>query len=468
VALPGGDGKLEVPSPHEEVHMSATREVKFKLLAVAASALTVSLTFAGCGGGGREAPPAPPWTGTKQLGVAGAYTEAIGVAVDASGNVYVAGNTEGGLDGNTLKGTSDYFFTKYDSSGTRLFTRQTGTAGPVIAARGVAVDAAGSVYVVGFTEGGLDGNNLTGTSDFFLTKYDSSGTRLFTRQTGTTGRSADGHCVAIDANGNMYVAGYTDGGLDGNSLTGATDFFLAKYSSSGTKLYTRQMGTAGAFTIANGVAADASGNVYVAGYTEGGLDGNTITGRSDLFLTKYDSMGTKVRTKQLGAVGARTMASGVAVDASGAVYVAGFTRGGLDGNTLSGIRDFFLTKYDSSGTKLYTRQTGSTGSETAATGVAVDASGAVYVAGYTYGGLDGNTLTGLDDFFVTKYDPSGTKVRTKQLGAVGVNTNATGVAVDSSGAVYVAGYTYGGLDGNTLTGLDDFFVTKYDPAGNRQ
>jgi hypothetical protein len=98
----------------------------------------------------------------------------------------------------------------------------------------------------------------------------------------------------------------------------------------------------------------------------------------------------------------------------------------------------------------------------------VDSGGNVYVTGYTNGGLDGNTLTGAYDFFLTKYDSSGNKVFTKQLGVAGAETYATGVAVDSGDDVYVTGYTNGGLDGNTLTGAYDFFLTKYDSSGNKQ
>jgi hypothetical protein len=211
---------------------------------------------------------------------------------------------------------------------------------------------------------------------------------------------------------------------------------------------------------------DASGNVYVTGWTSGGLDGNTITGMADFFLTKYDSSGNKEWTKQLGVASATTEATGVAVDASGNVYVTGWTSGGLDGNTITGTTDFFLTKYDSSGNKVWTKQLGGAGTE--ATGVAVDASGNVYVTGWTLGGLDGNTIMGFEDFFLTKYDSSGNKVWTKQLGVASATTEATSVAVDASGNVYVTGWTSGGLDGNTITGMADFFLTKYDSSGNKQ
>ena len=74
---------------------------------------------------------------------------------------------------------------------------------------------------------------------------------------------------------------------------------MFKYNSSGTKQWTKQLGTSST-DLANGVATDSSGNVYVVGYTYGELDGNTNTGASDIFVVKYNSSGTKQWTKQLG------------------------------------------------------------------------------------------------------------------------------------------------------------------------
>jgi hypothetical protein len=107
------------------------------------------------------------------------------------------------------------------------------------------------------------------------------------------GAGTYGYSVVSDASGNVYVAGATAGGLDGNVLTGTNDYFVTKYNSSGIKQGTRQMGVAGVDTWGNSVATDASGNVYVAGQTYGALDGNTLTGTSDFFVTKYDSSGIK-------------------------------------------------------------------------------------------------------------------------------------------------------------------------------
>ena len=147
--------------------------------------------------------------------------------------------------------------------------------------------------------------------------------------------------VATDSSGNVYVTGGTKGGLDGNTSAGNTDLFVVKYNSSGTKQWTKQLGSSGRDS-ANGVATDSSGNVYVTGGTKGGLDGNTNTGASDIFVVKYNSSGTKQWTKQLGS-SSRDYDYGVATDSSRNVYVSGDTYGGLDNNTNAG--------YNSSGTK---------------------------------------------------------------------------------------------------------------------
>jgi len=222
-------------------------------------------------------------------------------------------------------------------------------------ANGVVTDSSGNVYVTGGTKGGLDGNTSAGNTDLFVLKYNSSGTKQWTKQLGSSGRDS-ANAIAIDSSGNLYVAGITYGGLDWNTNSGANDLFVVKYNSSGTKQWTEQLGTPSS-DAANAVATDSSGNVYVAGVTYGVL-GDKNRGNSDLFVVKYNSSGTKQWTKQLGTSSTDT-ANGVATDSSGNVYVAGGTYGGLDGNTSAGVNDLFVVKYNSSGTKQWTRQLGS-------------------------------------------------------------------------------------------------------------
>ena len=108
---------------------------------------------------------------------------------------------------------------------------------------------------------------------------------------GTTGVDS-GLDVTTDSSGNIYVTGYTRGGLDGNTNSGNEDIFLVKYDSSGTKQWTKQLGTSEE-ERGYGVTKDTSDNIYVTGSTGGDLDGNTNSGETDIFLVKYDSSGTK-------------------------------------------------------------------------------------------------------------------------------------------------------------------------------
>ena len=153
---------------------------------------------------------APAWT--QQVGD-GTYDEAYGVAVDARGNVLVVGYTDGVLPGQKSAGESDAFVRKYDPNGKELWTRQFGSTGDD-EALGVAVDARGNVLMVGWTEGTLPGQRSAGKRDVFVRKYDPAGRELWTRQFGS--RDSDwASGVAVDAHGNVLVVGWTEGALPG-------------------------------------------------------------------------------------------------------------------------------------------------------------------------------------------------------------------------------------------------------------
>ena len=216
--------------------------------------------------------------------------------------------------------------------------------------------------MTGFTRGGLDGNTNLGSSDIFLIKYNSSGTKIWTKQLGTS-KHEDAYQVTTDSTGHIYMTGYTAGDLYGNTSSGGKDIFLIKFNSSGTKIWTKQLGTSKGEEGFE-VTIDSSDNIYVTGVTYGGLDGNTNSGKSDIFLVKYNSSGTKQWTKQLG-TSSKDIGLGLTTDSTGHIYMTGTTEGGLDGNANSGgircyrrasCKDIFLVKYNSSGIKQWTKQ----------------------------------------------------------------------------------------------------------------
>ena len=314
-------------------------------------------------------------------------------------------------------------------------------------------DSSGNVYVTGQTGSDLDGQTGVGVGDFFVMKYDSEGAKQWTRLHGSDySDTATG--ITSDSSGNVYVTGYTEGSIDNHTNAGQNDLFVVKYDSSGAKQWTKQLGTA-SNDIASGIATDSSGNVYVTGNTDGALDNNTSAGLDDLFVVKYDSGGAKQWIKQLG-TSSEDRTHGIATDSSGNVYVTGSTRGALDGSNVGG-HDLFVVKYDSGGAKQWTKQLG-TSSWDFAYGIATDSSGNVYVTGSTWGDLDGSNA-GYADLFVVKYDSGGIKQWTQQLGSA-VDDTAFGITTDSSGSVYVTGSTWGVLNGINVGG-GDLFVVKF-------
>jgi hypothetical protein len=394
---------------------------------------------------------------------------ANGVAIDSNNNVYITGYTGSSLDGETNAGGNDAFLAKYDSAGTKVWTKLLGTSGGDEAYH-VAIDSNNNVYITGYVGGSLDGETNAGSNDAFLAKYDSAGTKLWTKVLGTVTTETNSiveraYGVSIDSNNNVYITGFTQGSLDGQTNAGGNDAFLAKYDSAGTKLWTKVLGTVTTDSnsiseVAYSVAIDSNNNVYITGSTTGNLDGETHAGSYDAFLAKYDSAGTKVWTKLLG-TSANEFSHVVAIDSNNNVYITGSTSGNLDGQTNAGGNDAFLAKYDSAGTKVWTKLLGTSATEYS-NGVAIDSNNNVYITGDTYGSLDGETSAGLRDAFLAKYDSAGTKVWTKLLGTSAIEFS-NGVAIYSNNNVYITGHTSGNLDGETNAGgASSAFLSKYN------
>ena len=310
-----------------------------------------------------------------------------------------------------MSGTHEIFLTKLNAGGTKVWTKQWGTGA---FSNAVAIDSAGDVYVVGHTSGDLDGNTNAGgdcgvyaCNDIFLTKWNADGTKAWTKQWGTT-KDEQGNSVATDTAGNIYVTGYTNGGLDGNvhmsgtcgGETPCSEIFLTKWNVDGTKAWTKQWGTE-LYAVGKSVAVDSDGDIYVAGYAAGDLDGNVSAGFdcasenippgtpcADIFVTKWTTDGTKVWTKQWGTA-KHDHGYSIAIDSEKNLYVTGGTYGGLDGNINAGetcssskCSDIFLTKWNADGTKAWTQQWGTAGYDIG-NAVAVDSAGNVHVTGYT-------------------------------------------------------------------------------------
>ncbi|SFI23351.1 conserved repeat domain-containing protein [Nocardioides psychrotolerans] len=385
---------------------------------------------------------------------------------------------------------------------------------------GIAVDDAGSAYVTGVSYStnfptrsplgpgsvvqDANGQGAGGTSgaDVFVSKLNAAGTGLvYSTYLGGSGADS-GAGVVVDRTGQAHVTGYTDspnfpvqaafqGALAPGSSPGGptpTDAFVAKLDANGSALvYSTYLGGSGA-ELAQGIALDRAGRVYVTGSTsstdfptQAPLHGSSA-GSYDAFVTRLDATGSTLDySTYLGGSGT-DHAYGIAVDPVGTAYVTGYTSSSNFPTQApfqaarAGAFNAFVTKINDKGSGLvYSTYLGGSGSDVAY-GVAVDASGAAYVTGHTtstnfplHAALQGSKA-GSIDAFVTKLHPTGSAlVYSTYLGGSDADYGRS-IAVDAAGSAFVTGNTFSsGFP--TQAALQpakpfDAFVTSFNATGS--
>ncbi len=214
------------------------------------------LVLSGCGGGSGGGVPTASWTGTKEWGAAGAIAPASAVATDNNGNVYATGNTTGSLDGNVLAGNGDMYLIKYNAIGNREWIRQLGGSGGLLNGAAIATDSSGNVFVTGSTDVGLNGNSLVGLQDAYLAKYDSAGLLQWTLQIGSAGKYTTGKALAVDGSGYVYLAAGAGGSIDGHAMSGTSGTYLAKFDTNGIRQWSLIKSQSGCFVDPRAIAVD--------------------------------------------------------------------------------------------------------------------------------------------------------------------------------------------------------------------
>ncbi|MDH5559403.1 MAG: Ig-like domain-containing protein [Deltaproteobacteria bacterium] len=431
-----------------------------------------------------------PWSGIKQVGSAN-IDYGYGIAIDSLDNVYVTGFASGDI-GAEVSDAKDILLLKYNVSGVRQYAKLFGTAGTSLIdeeGKAVKIDRNDMVYVTGYTLGTLDANPNQGGMDAFITQFNAAGTVQWSEKIASAGdEEAFDMTLRQGTNISAYITGYTTGDL-GMGNSGLKDIFLAKFNDSGLQSWVRTLGSA-QDDVGLGVAVDSSGDVYVAGYTDGALDGNSSNGGRDIFLTKYDKNGFKQWTTQYGTAQDEEALS-VAVDATGDVYLTGYSKGTLTGgadiqyslmnthtdtNPSPGTKDIIISKISPAGVLQWNKQQAGTGAvNEEGREIIFDSTGDFYVVGYTQGQLsyfvEDNDFadTNGNVFFSHYYSAVYFNARyTRQTGTVSAADQGWGIALDSVSDVFVTGNTAGTLGVNANAGADDVFIIKGDATGDFQ
>ncbi len=370
--------------------------------------------------------------------------------------------------------------------------------------RSMAIDAMGNILVAGWFDGTLklkraDGTfvtlNTAGAEDYFLAKFDPSGNVLWGKSFGDVTANGYDIAVAVDAKGNVGIAGALDGSAsfsDNATVTaiGGPDIFAVKYDSLGNHLWTKTFGAAAAHIgKANTVAFDTAGNMLLGGRSEGSILVGATTfssnGTLDAFIVKLSGMtGVPIWAKQYKENGGVTGNQGInriVVDGGNNIYAAGYVIGSiyLAGNSVApNAAAGFVAKIDSSGGVSWARYVDSAGNDNARD-LAVDTSGSVVVTGTVGGSVEfGGGLviaSGATSYsYLAKYSSigilSGAKIFASSGGGAARHSDGYGVTTDMLDNIYLTGNMHENLDlgggvlanGGPGSGSSDIFLGKFD------
>jgi hypothetical protein len=354
---------------------------------------------------------------------------ANGIVIEASGTIYISGFTKSsyGIATNgswdiTLSGTADAFLSKLSSTGALVWGTYYGGNGSDDGGR-LAIDTFGDLYMAGSTTSSIDIASIGawditygGNLDVMLVKFSSSGNRIWSTYYG--GVSNDGIAdIDTDPSGNVYIAGGTESNTDIASAgawdinyNGATDVFIAKFSSSGSRVWGTYYGGSG-LDDGGYLDVDGFGNVYLSGGTTSSSDiastgawDITYGGNGDAYLAKFSTNGVRIWGTYYGG-NDYDYGLNPKLDALGNVFVTGTTKSTTDiastgswDATYGGNSDAFLMKFSSNGGRLWGTYYGGFGEDI---GIAtfVDQAGSTVVSGYTASTTDIATTNGWDQIF---------------------------------------------------------------------
>jgi Beta-propeller repeat len=377
--------------------------------------------------------------------------------------------------------------------------------------KGIAVDSTGNIYITGYTDSanfpttlGAYQTTKAGGADAFVAKFSSSGSLVYSTYLGGSGDKDYGNGIVVDSTGNIYITGYTNSAnfpitLGAYQTTkagsaGTINAFVAKFSSGGNLVYSTYLGGSGGVDYGNAIAVSDTGNIYITGRTNSAdfpttpsAYQTTYASGNDAYLAEFNSTGNLVYSTYLGGSGSNDYGNAIAVDGTGNIYITGTTNSanfpttpGVYQTTISGTGDAFVSKFSSSGSLVYSTYLGGSGADPGY-GIAVDSTGNIYVTGMTSstnypgtaGGYQPTHAGGTYDVFVAKFNSGWNLVYSTYLGGTG-NDFGYGIAVDSTGNIYITGYTAstnfpttpGAYQTANAGGAADGSVTKFDSSGN--
>ena len=346
------------------------------------------------------------------------------IVLDTAGNIYITGSFFGTIDTDpdvavynlTSNGNNDIFILKLDSDGNFVWAKSIGGSSSDVGLS-LTIDNSDKIYLTGWFSDIVDFNPdsgvfyLTGSSDVFVTKFDTNGNFIWAK--GMGGSYYDqGNSITVDDFGNVYTTGTFQLTADFDPDTsifnlisnGSSDVFISKLDFMGNFLWAKSLG-GNNYTNdeGNSLTVDNIGNVYITGSYSGMVDFdpgvdvyNLNSFNKDIYVLKLDTYGDFIWAKSMEG-GNSDRGISIALDEDGSVYITGVFYGTVDFNpniqthylTSNGETDIFLTRLDSHGNLVWAKNIGGSSYETSYC-ITIDTFRNIYMTGYFRDSADFN------------------------------------------------------------------------------
>ncbi len=432
------------------------------------------------------------WVNTIEGLVAGWYKGAA-IAADPMGNVFVTGSYSGiARFGDIEMQSSSYslFVSKLDHNGNFLWVQT--QDGERCHGWGIALDEAGNIYVTGGYGGVVNfgedqfesaSNGYYPLDDVFVSKLDSDGNFIWTN-VGYSYSQEYGNDIDVDSSGNVYIAGcsksYID--FDGFDVMGSSNY-VVKLDADGDFMWAKSIAYAwGGMTS---IYVDDEGNVYNIGYFEEITDFGKIrlepfNDTTDIYIFKMDTDGKYLWANQVRTYYSINRYCDIGIDAGGNIFITGDISGSvyfgkihLETSNFSDT-DIFTAKLDAEGRFIWAKTAGGLDDDQCRA-IVVSPDGTAFLAGYfsslaEFDQIELNS-TGVQDIFVAEINQDGEYIWANHAGGTGITDDkGWGIAVDSSGSVYISGIfsgtAYFGDTELVSLGVNDVYIAKLDTDGN--
>lgn len=361
------------------------------------------------------------------------------VAVDGLGGVYLATTFEDPISDRTLNYNAG--LSRYDGEGNLLWSRSVDDRNSELA-YAIAADPLGNAYVAGLTDVVLAGEVVSRERQAFIRKYNPDGDLVWSQRLDRDD-AIEVNDIDVSSAGSVYVSGTIRKRASDGLPGGDTDAYIARLDPAGELVWMSDVGTDD-YDAGWAVSIDEAGSVFLSGSTRGVI-GATNQGGSDPYVVKFDDQGRQLWATQIGSA-LSDQSYAVQSDGLGGAYIGGYaSTTAFHG---SGQIGAFVAHIDASGSLQWTAfdeagPGGSVGS------LAMGPNGTIYAAGNREG-----------DAYVSRVSRQGVFEWTEQFGSPETDT-ALAVAVDASGAMFASGFTFGELAGPLVGGRGDAYLIKF-------